>query len=137
MIDEIKKLQVDIDRLGDEQQFLALSVVSDTKRYTLNQRFEIWSKYVIKKEEPCVIDASQYPIIGQMVDDCFPYDYDKYRTYDWEYFLFNAVDNFEDHQDPEVWDSGYHKPRFTTQESIDALKEEMITLNFGSFEMDW
>lgn len=137
MIIEIEELQTDIDQLKNEQQALVLKVVADTKGYTVDQRFEVWSKYATKKEEPWVIHAAQYPIIGKMVDDCHPCDYDKYQEYSWEFFLEVAIDNLEESQDPEFRDSGWFKPMFTTQESIDALKEEMMKLNFGSFKMDW
>lgn len=137
MIDEIKKFQIEIDLLKDRQQEMVFAAVADPKRYTLLQRFEVWSKYATKKEEPWVINESQYPIIGKMVDECYPCDYNKYREYSWEFFLEAAIDNFEESQDPEFCNSKCYKPRFITQASIDALKEEMMTLNFGSFEMDW
>ena len=138
MITEIEELQADIDQLKNEQKALVLKVVADTERYTLDQRFKVWSECAIKKDEPWIIHAAKYPIIGQMVDDCFPYEYDKHKTYDWRWFLETAIDNFEEHQDPDFpSDEQDRDVRFPTQESIDALKEEMMTLNFGSFEMDW
>ncbi len=133
-IDEIEKLQKEIEPLQARQQELAIAVVADTRTYSLDKRFRVWSKYVIKKEKSWIIDATEYPIIGKMVDDCYPYDYDRYRTYDWQWFLDTAVDIFEEYQDPACRDP---KARFTTQESIDAIKEEMMRLNFGSFMMDW
>jgi len=130
MITEIEELHADIDQLKNEQKALVLKVVADPKRYTLDQRFEVWSKYAAKKQEPWVIHADKYPIIGQMVDDDFPHEYYKYKTYGWRWFLEIAIDDKD-------FPNSKQGARFSTQESIDALKEEMMTLNFGSFEMDW
>lgn len=135
---EITKIQAEIDKLIRSRTKVAKKILKDKKNFTLDERFEVWSKCAIKKDEPWVIHADEYPIIGGMVDDCFPGDYDKYAEYDWEFFLDAAQENFKDCQDPADASWLTEKTRkFSTKAHIDALKEEMINLNFGSFIMNW
>lgn len=136
-VELLESYQEQIDSIKGKQASLARLIIIDKDNFSLNQRFYVWAKYITKKEKPWVIYQDAYPIIGQMIDDCFPYDYDKCREYDWVFFLDAAMDNLDECKDPKISASEYHEARFPTQGHVDALKEEMMKLNFGSFVMDW
>jgi hypothetical protein len=92
------------------------------KQHPLEDRFEVWTQWCEKKDHRCVINASDVPLIGQMVQDREPGDYFRHEVFDWSYFL-------EALEEPEMRE----KYSVTT----DDVKELLIKHNFGSFRMDW
>jgi hypothetical protein len=93
--------------------------VTDTS-LPLAERFEVWKQFCDKKKAPWVIHKGEYGKIGEWVDACLPYDYERYQVYDWVFFL-----NFV-HDEPE-----------DAAMTEDQFKEMLIDTNFGSFRMDW
>lgn len=93
------------------------------KSFPLEERFLIWANHCKKNEGGWYPDASEFGIIGKMVNACDPMDYDRYATYDWDWFL----DYIQDDEDLAT------KYGVT----VDEFKEQLIETNFGSFVMDW
>jgi hypothetical protein len=104
-----------------------LRKIVTNKNEPLKERFKIWAEHCIKKDEPWLIHKTQYGIIGEMVDSCWPGDYNKYRVYTWEDFLhyIEYIDEYDE------------LPSTINKLSIDEFKEMLIETNFGSFTMDW
>lgn len=89
------------------------------KSFPLDERFQVWVAYCDKEYHGCVIHKGEFGLIGAMVDDCWPTDYERYCTYTWEGFLDWIKD------EPDVY---LNEEKF---------KEMLIETNFGSFVMDW
>ncbi len=125
MVDDILN-QIDEARqlLIDSQETL-LEFCRDTKADSLEKRFHVWKHYVTKEKHPWVIHESDVPIVGKMVDDQWPYEYDRHRTYDWDWFLDHHSHAVNYAEDP--WCSITH----------DEFKELLMRENFGSFVFDW
>jgi len=90
------------------------------KSLPLDERFHVWSIYCDKECRDSVLARGDFGIIGDMVRDCKPYDYDRYRTYTWEDFLECIQD------EPEEFGV-----------TVEQFKELLMETNFGSFVMDW
>jgi len=88
------------------------------KSIPLDERFPIWTAYCNKEERSFIVARGDFGIIGDLVRDCEPYDYERGCTYTWEDFLEYAID--EEIDIP-----------------VEQFKEMLIETNFGSFEMDW
>ena len=82
-------------------------------------------KYCKKEEYGWIIHKGKFGIIGQLVDDGWPQDYERYREYDWEFFL-EAMD-----------DEYYREDKYCPKISVGEFKEMLIETNFGSFMNDW
>lgn len=98
------------------------------KNNPLDERFRVWSNYCSKEEKGFLIHKGEFGVIGEMVDECWPYEYDRYRTYDYEDFLFHVEDhnNYPDDNPIEI--------KIPT---VNEFKELLIQTNFGSFVYDW
>jgi len=131
MIESLVQSLEDAERLKNSKttQEKLRKFVIDTST-PLDRRFKIWSRFCNKKEENWIIHKGEYGIIGHMVDQCWPMDYDRYREYTFEDFL-RFVEDYND--DKESYDQmvGVHVP------PVDQFKEMLIESNFGSFTMDW
>lgn len=97
--------------------------------YTLASRFWVWANLCIKEERAFVIGADEFGIVGNMVRNLIPNDYDRYRTYTWEDFLCYVEDELEDGEDEWIM--------LGTVVTLDRFKEELMETNFGSFYNDW
>jgi hypothetical protein len=95
------------------------------KSFPLEERFEVWSQYCKKEEYGCIIHKGEFGWIGGMVDDCWPDYYERYREYDWEFFLDAMQDDY------------YREDKNCPQITVDEFKEMLIETNFGSFINDW
>jgi len=130
----MNSVQSIVDQLAVNAKY-AKSVQEDLRAYvtdkshSLANRWEVWSKWCDKKEESYVIHASDYPIVGAMVDNFWPCDYDKYAEYDWESFLDWVEDS--EHEEEESFEIDGQPV------TVRILKESLIQTNFGSFCMDW
>jgi hypothetical protein len=131
---KMKKFIKEIDII--KENLHSKQTQSDLRKFVLNksnpleERFRVWSEHCDKKEEPWVIHKGEYGIIGNMVDDCWPYDYNKYVAYDFNDFLDFVAEYHKDKDE-------YHKPEGFEIPSVDEFKEMLIATNFGSFTMDW
>lgn len=105
-----------------ESQFALRGYVTD-RTFPLNARFLVWSEYCVKKESGDSPGSNEFGIIGKMVNDREPIDYDRYAVYDWDWFL----DQIQEDEDLAT------KYGVT----VDEFKEQLIETNFGSFVMDW
>ena len=97
--------------------------------FPLVSRFQVWSMFCIKEERAFVIGADEFGIVGNMVRNLIPNDYDRYRTYTWEDFLGYVEDELEDGEDEWIM--------LGTVVTLDRFKEELMETNFGSFYNDW
>lgn len=88
------------------------------KSFPLDERFLVWEAYCDKEHRDCAPARGEFGIVGNLVCDCIPYDYERYRTYGWEDFIEYA-------EDDEVG------------MTVEQFKEILIETNFGSFVMDW
>lgn len=100
--------------------------------FPLKDRFDTWCKFCNKQEKSWVIHKGQYGIIGNMVDSCLPYEYDRYKKYTWKDFL-RFVKDYNEHKN-EDW---CNHPKEFKIPSVDDFREILIDTNFGSFVMDW
>ena len=66
----IKKLEAACQLQEDSQPELKEFCQSDAP---LARRFEVWKLYVNKKKHLWVIRESDVPVIGKMVEECWPY----------------------------------------------------------------
>lgn len=130
-IDIVKQLDYNKKFLHERDVQDELRVFVTNKNNPLDERFRVWSEHCDKKEEQWVIHKGQYGVIGQMVDTCWPIEYDKYRIYTFDDFIGYVKDYYEDGEDE------YNKPNGFKIPSVDELKETLIETNFGSFVMDW
>jgi hypothetical protein len=104
-------------RFQKESQPKLREFVTD-KSVPLDERFRVWSTWCEKKDDGWIPARGDFGIIGNLVRDGIPYDYDRHRVYTWEDFLSYA-------EDDEV------------SMSVEQFKELLIETNFGSFTMDW
>jgi hypothetical protein len=104
------------------------------KKNPLEERFRVWKEYCKKIDAPWIIHKGEYGIIGEMVDACYPCEYDRYREYDYEDFLSWIADANEDEYESELWKETMKN---TELPSVNQFKEMLIVTNFGSFNMDW
>lgn len=114
----VEQLKANADYHKEVQPVLRKFVTDTT--LPLAERFNVWKKFCDKTKAPWIIRRGEFGLIGQWVDECKPYEFDRYRLYDWKHFLEFVKD------DPE--EAGI------TEE---AFKEMLIETNFGSFYMDW
>lgn len=105
----------------DSQTALRWYVTDRT--FPLEDRFVVWANHCKKVEGGWYPGANEFGIIGKMVNDCKPMDYDRYAVYNWNWFL----DQIQDDEDLAA------KYGVT----VDEFKEQLIETNFGSFVMDW
>lgn len=104
-----------------------LQVFVTNKEYPLDDRFEVWSEWCIKKYHPWIIHEADVPFFGKLVDDEVIFDPDRGTEFDWLYFL-------------ELFSEDTNEAReLCEQYSVtpDEVKELLIEINFGSFRMDW
>jgi len=104
------------------------------KENPLKERFRVWEEYCKKIDDPWIIHSGEYGIIGEMIDKCYPCEYDRHREYNYEVFLSWIVDANEDEYESELWKETMKN---TELPSVDQFKEMLIQTNFGSFNMDW
>jgi hypothetical protein len=126
-MDIIKQLDYHKKFLHEKDTQEKLREFVTNKNKSLDERFRVWSEHCDKKEERWILHKGEYGIIGNMVDACWPIDYDRYRIYTWEYFL-DYIENINDYDD---------LPSTINKPSFDEFKEMLIETNFGSFTMDW
>ena len=106
----------------EESAAILRQYVTD-KSLPLAERFDVWSKWCKKEEHGWIINEDQAGLFGKVVDDG-SLSFDRYREYDWEYFLTRFKDN-------------YSKLQERHGVTLDDVKEALIETNFGSFMMDW
>jgi hypothetical protein len=94
--------------------------------FPIDDRFEVWSEWCDKRDHGCVIHEADVPLIGKMVDDCEPNDYERYADYSWEHFLAAFTDKY---------DGDKMRERYGV--TVDDVKELLIRENFGSYTHDW
>jgi len=128
ILEEAEKVRKD----ERNQELLMSYCLSDL--YPLEERFDIWKRFCNKVESAWVIHKGDFGIIGEMVDNCFPYDYDKYREYDFECFL-DWIE--EANKDVEDFTYGWPSIMKIDLPTVDQFKEMLMKVNFGSFVMDW
>jgi hypothetical protein len=125
-MDEIQQLCL---RLGGMKQDLvhavneaqkALRAFVTDKSYPLEARFEVWEAWC-DKEHHNWITVVDDPFIRRLIDDECPYEYDRYRTYDWSFFL-------------DIFDQP--GPREEYGVTLDDVMEKLIADNFGSYESE-
>ena len=109
------------EQLEQYQGLLREYVVS--KQYPLDDRFETWADWCDKTHHGCVINEADVPLLGKLVEDGNPTDYDRYVEYDWLHFL----ECFQEDYDDLCEQYGV---------TVDDVKELLIKHNFGSFRMD-
>jgi len=106
-------------RFRVQVQLVLRRYVTD-KSLPLDERFPIWELYCDKKDRDLILSKGEFGIIGDMVRDRKPYDYERGRIYTWDDFLDYIQDEPEE---------------FSV--TVEQFKEMLIETNFGSFVMDW
>lgn len=131
MINELIQQLKQARQLQEDSQEQLLAYVRNPSNGTLDHRFGIWVAFVQKNKHGGVIHERDVPVIGKWVDNCNPSDYDRYRHYDWEYFLDAFADAL---LDPE---NDWNNWATDTGLTEDQFKELLIRENFGDFINDW
>ena len=93
------------------------------KDFPLEDRFEVWAEFCDKTHHSCVIHASDVELIGEMVEDCEPIDYDRGVVYTWDHF-YDALE-----------EDGDRREKYAV--TMEEVQELLIETNFGSFTNDW
>lgn len=97
-----------------------------SKQYPLSERFKVWVEWCQKRHYSCKIDEKDVPLLGRMVQDNEPYEYERHEEHDWLFFL----ECFEDDCEGKELLNKYNV-------TLDDVKELLIETNFGSYRHDW
>ena len=113
MIEEIDRIDLRLEELRKERSVLANKIIEDNP-----DDFDIWLKYADKKHYTSCIDEGKLGgfLISFELNRCETIHLDR---------IVNCLDEYADYS------------AIGDEETANAIKKELMELNFGSCEWDW